>query len=77
MPAFSAKLYEIMNINYDENQSALLGTINSFISSNSETAYMFLLKLSLVTASNEIKDPLPLFKKISEEEISELKNIYG
>jgi methionyl-tRNA synthetase len=77
MPAFSAKLYEIMNIKYDESQSLLLSSINSFISTNNDNAYMFLLKLSLITPDSEIKDPLPLFKKISEEETIEFKKIYG
>jgi methionyl-tRNA synthetase len=77
MPSFSAKLYEILNINYDEAQSKLIKTINEFISKNNENSHMFLIKLNLISEGHEIRDPLPLFKKISEEEVAEFKKIYG
>ena len=77
MPAFSAKLYEILNLSYDENQSLLLSTIKTFINSNNENAHMFLVKLSLLKTGQEIREPLPLFKKISEEEVAEFKKTYG
>jgi methionyl-tRNA synthetase len=77
MPSFSAKLYELLNITYDDIQAKLLKTIRDFINTNKDNSHLFLLKLSLVKEDQEIKDPLPLFKKISEEEVVEFKKIYG
>ena len=77
MPSFSAKLYELLNIIYDDSQAILLKSIRDYINTNKENGYMFLVKLGLVKEDQEIKDPLPLFKKINEEEVLEFKKIYG
>ena len=54
LPSFSAKLYEIMNVKYDDESVVLLGTLNqkdaSFIA-------------SLIKPSNPINEPFPLFKE--------------
>jgi methionyl-tRNA synthetase len=77
MPSFSAKLYEILRIPYEEEESKLLRTIWSFIEENGENANMFLIKLDFLKEGHSINDPLPLFRKITEEEIAEYKKIYG
>lgn len=77
MPSFSAKLYEILKISYDEEQSKLLRTICTFIEENGENGNMFLIKLDFLKDGHSIVDPLPLFRKITEEEIAEYKKIYG
>jgi methionyl-tRNA synthetase len=77
MPSFSAKIYEILKITYDEDQCKLIKTIWNFIEENGENAYMFLVKLDFLKEANPINDPLPLFRKITEEEIAEYKKIYG
>jgi len=77
MPSFSAKLYEILNLKYDEEEVTLLKRIIEFSQNNKENAYMFMIKLNLVKEGQEIREPLPLFKKISEEEVAEFKKIYG
>jgi len=53
MPSFSAKLYEIMNIKYDEKSSVLLGEI---VKNNFEFI------LTLVQPGHKLNEPLPLFK---------------
>ncbi len=77
MPSFSAKLYEILRIPYDEEQSKLLKTIWNYIENNDGNAQMFLIKLNFLKEGHLINDPLPLFRKITEEEIEQYKNIYG
>lgn len=77
MPSFSAKLYEILRLTYDEDQSRLLKTITSFIDENPENSYLFLIKLDFLKDGHLINDPLPLFRKITEEEIEQNKKIYG
>jgi methionyl-tRNA synthetase len=77
MPSFSAKLYEILRITYDEEQSTILKTIWSFIEQNPENGHMFLLKLEFLKEGHVINDPLPLFRKITEEETENYKKIYG
>lgn len=85
MPSFSAKLYELLNIKYDFEQSRLLKTIIDYIKTNPENSHMFLLKLPLINYGTVIREPLPLFKKskyifsnlVNEEEVEEFKKIYG
>jgi hypothetical protein len=61
MPAFSAKLYEIMNIKYDEVNATLLGRLVSFKDGNLEICKEKI--LSLVEVGKVINEPLPLFRK--------------
>jgi methionyl-tRNA synthetase len=77
MPSFSAKLYEILNITYNNDEVKLLERILTFTDTNKENAWSFLLKLDLLKEDHEINEPLPLFKKISEDEVAEFKKIYG
>jgi methionyl-tRNA synthetase len=77
MPSFSAKLYEILGIVYEEKQSTLLKTIWTFIEQNPENSHMFLLKLDFLAEGHLINDPLPLFRKITEEETEQYKKTYG
>jgi len=68
LPSFSAKLYEIMNVKYDEESSVLLGIIHK---SNPEFI------LNLVKVNHEINHPKPLFIEITEEDCKKFKNKYG
>ena len=61
MPAFSAKLYEIMNIKYDEVNSTLLGRLVSTKDGVFEISKEKI--LGLVEAGHTINEPLPLFRK--------------
>jgi hypothetical protein len=61
MPAFSAKLYEIMNIKYDEEASTLLGRLITFKDNVSEISKDRI--MGLVSANHVINEPLPLFRK--------------
>jgi hypothetical protein len=54
LPSFSAKLYEIMNIKYDDENATLLKILNK-----NEFSYI----ASLVRPSQPINEPLPLFKE--------------
>lgn len=54
MPSLSAKLYEIMNVKYDEKSSVLLKELVS-------NDYEFI--LTLVEEGHKINEPHPLFKK--------------
>ena len=54
LPGFSAKLYEIMNVKYDEENATLLKCLN-------QNDYSYI--ASLVRTSQEINEPLPLFKE--------------
>ena len=77
LPSFSAKLYEILNVKYDNDSVVLLGTLNhkdsNFIS-------------SLIKPSHPINEPFPLFKEsklyyfylsVTEAEIKEFKSKFG
>lgn len=77
IPSFSAKLYEILNIKYNEEEGKLLKKISSFITNNPENAHMFLLKLNLIPEGHVSNEPLPLFKLISQKEVDEWKIRYG
>lgn len=77
MPAFSAKLYEILNINYGENDSILIKLIVDFTNTNQSNAHMFLIKFGLINEGHVINTPLPLFKSISTEEVAEYKKLFG
>ena len=77
MPSFSAKLYEIMNIKYEGEQCTLLKTVTDFIEGNKENDYMFLVKAGLVEEGKTINAPLPLFKKISDKELADMKARFG
>ena len=77
MPSFSAKLYEIMNIKYEGEQCTLLKTVTDFIEANKENDYMFLVKIGLVQEGKAINAPLPLFKKISDKELADMKARFG
>jgi len=68
MPSFSAKLYEILNIKYDDKNSLLLKEI---INNNFEFI------LTLVEEGHKINDPLPLFKEIPDESTKEFKSKFG
>jgi hypothetical protein len=61
MPAFSAKLYEIMNIKYDEVNASLLGRLVSAKDGNFEISKEKI--LNLVESGHAINEPLPLFRK--------------
>jgi methionyl-tRNA synthetase len=61
MPAFSAKLYEIINIKYDEINSTLLGRIVTVNEGAFEISKDKI--LSFVEAGHTINEPLPLFRK--------------
>jgi methionyl-tRNA synthetase len=73
MPSFSAKLYEILNIKYEGNETILLKVIDDFMEKNKEKEYEFLIKADLIKVGNSINKPLPLFKKISEKECEDFK----
>ncbi len=60
MPSFSAKLYELINLKYDENASILLKEFSLIIENQDKFDEMF---LNLVKSDSEILDPLPLFKE--------------
>jgi hypothetical protein len=86
MPSFSAKLYEILNVKYDEEASKLLKKINDYFTDNPENPHLFLIKLPLIEEGKTINNPLPLFKTsnffdlfylVTEEEVAEFKKIYG
>lgn len=74
MPSFSAKLYEIMNVKYDEYACKILGTVNEFIEKNPNDELFFLIKNKLIEEGQQINKPKPLFKKISDEENGGFKN---
>jgi hypothetical protein len=61
MPAFSAKLYEIMNIKYDEDAASLLGRLISFKDGVPEISRDSI--MGLVSSGHAINEPLPLFRK--------------
>lgn len=63
MPSFSAKLYEIMNIQYTGKECTILKTIVDFMEANKENDHMFLIKAGLIEEGKAINTPLPLFKK--------------
>jgi len=73
MPSFSAKLYELLNIKYEGNETILLKVIDDFIEKNKEKEYEFLIKADLIKVGNVINKPLPLFKRISEKECEDFK----
>ncbi len=54
MPSFSAKLYEIMNVKYNEVNSVILKAIVS-------NSFEFI--VTLVSEGHKINEPLPLFKQ--------------
>lgn len=76
MPSFSAKLYEILNIKYTDFGSTLIGRIHKFIKENQESGYKYLLEVDLIQEGQAINEPLPIFKKISDEEMIEFKKMY-
>ena len=77
MPSFSAKLYEILSITYNDEESKLLRRILSYAETNVENPHYYLIKLALVPEGHEMKESLPLFKKIEASEIAEFKKIFG
>lgn len=77
MPSFSAKLYEILNIKYDEKEATIFKTIISFIETNPETDYMFMVKLAFIHEAHAINHPFPLFKPITEIELNEFKKRFS
>jgi methionyl-tRNA synthetase len=60
MPSFSAKLYELISLKYDENAVRLLKDIFAIIENQEKFDDIF---LNLVKSDSEILDPLPLFKE--------------
>ena len=74
IPSFSAKLYEILNVKYDENACKILGTLYDFIEKNPNDELHFLVKNKLMEEGHQINKPKPLFKKITDEEIEAFKN---
>ena len=77
MPPFSAKLYEIVNIKYEGEHCTLLKIMSDFIEANKENDYMFLVKTGVVQEGKAINAPLPLFKKISDKELADMKARFG
>jgi len=60
MPSFSAKLYELINLKYDQNGFKFFKTLNDAIEDQAKFEECF---LGLVKEEHEILDPLPLFKE--------------
>lgn len=60
MPSFSAKLYELMKLTYDDFATRLLQHINAVIDDQEKFNDLF---LRLLKEESEILDPLPLFKE--------------
>lgn len=60
MPSFSAKLYELINLKYDEHASIMLKTLNSVCEDTDKFIECF---VGLVKEEQEIMDPLPLFRE--------------
>ena len=60
MPSFSAKLYELINLKYNEEASCLLNSIHDCCENQERFDELF---LSLVKEEQDILDPLPLFKE--------------
>lgn len=60
MPSFSAKLYELMDLKYDEKSAKMLKYVNDCIDTQEKFDEMF---VNLVKEGDVIKDPLPLFKE--------------
>lgn len=61
MPSFSAKLYEIMNVQYSEENSCLLKKIVKSNEGNLEISQENI--LSLVKEGDKFNEPQPLFRK--------------
>ena len=57
MPAFSAKLYEIMNVKYDEESLKYLYHVNQIIEKQEDKFLLYLIKSGQV-----FNESLPLFK---------------
>jgi len=60
MPSFSAKLYELIDLKYDDYAAKLLKTFNEVIEDQGRFDVLF---LKLVGEDKDIVDPLPLFKE--------------
>ena len=73
MPSFSAKLYEILNLKYTEEEAVCLKRINSYISGNKD-AFRFLIRCNLIECGRKINEPKPLFRKITDEEIKQFRD---
>lgn len=58
MPSFSAKLYEIMNVKYDENASKFLQVVEE-LRKKSEQKFL----LHLLPEGQKFNEALPLFRK--------------
>jgi methionyl-tRNA synthetase len=61
MPSFSAKLYEIMNVKYNEENAILLNKIVKSNEGSLEISQENI--LSLVKEGDQFNEPQPLFRK--------------
>lgn len=62
MPSFSAKLYEIMNIKYDEEAAKFLQKVVVFDEKDKKYFIPLDKLVTLIPDSLTINEPLPLFK---------------